>query len=195
MVYILFIIIAYLLGSIPMGLILTRLAGRGDLRKIGSGNIGAANAMRAGGLHLAIATWLGDMLKTIIAVLCGYYVGDAVFAAWCGFAAVVGHCYPVWLGFRGGKGVSSLFGILLAMTQLGFVLCGIEWLIVALSFGFSSLGGLVVFCVFAFVGFAINTGVGCAFAAVSVLCIWRHRENIIRLLHGQERKLNWKWKK
>ena len=189
------ILISYLLGSIPMGLILTKLMGKGDLRKVGSGNIGATNVMRVGGLRMAATTWVLDMAKAIAAVLIGKTIGGDVFGAWCGFAAIVGHCYPVWLRFRGGKGISSLFGVLLATSPLAFAICGIEWLIVALTSGFSSLGAVVAFCVMPILGFFINVQIGWAFLAIALLCLWRHRENIKRLLNGTESKVEWKWKK
>ena len=125
MMNIITIIISYLLGAIPMGLLLTRMMGKGDLRKVGSGNIGATNVMRVGGLRMAGLTWLLDMAKAIVAVFIGRYVGGDAFAAWCGFAVIVGHCYPVWLGFKGGKGISSMFGVLLAISPLSFLVCAI----------------------------------------------------------------------
>lgn len=193
--YVFAIIVSYLLGSIPMGLLFTKMMGRGDLRKVGSGNIGATNVMRVGGLRMAGAVWILDMAKAIAAVLIGYWAADAGFAAWCGFAAIVGHCYPVWLKFHGGKGISSLFGVLLAISPVSFIVCGIEWLIVALSSGYSSLGACVAFCLMPVLGFAIDTTVGFAFLAIAVLCLWRHRENIKRLIGGTESKIEWKWKK
>ena len=186
---------SYLLGSVPMGLLLTRLAGRGDLRKVGSGNIGATNVMRVGGLRMAGLVWILDMAKAAAAVLLGAYLGGDAFGAWCGFAAVVGHCWPVWLRFHGGKGISCMFGIMLAVNPLVFVVCGIEWLVVALASGFSSLGAVVAMCVLPVLGFAMGTGVGWAFLAIAVLCMWRHRENIVRLVTGHESKIEWKWKK
>ncbi|MBQ8294482.1 MAG: glycerol-3-phosphate 1-O-acyltransferase PlsY [Alphaproteobacteria bacterium] len=189
------IIISYLLGSIPMGLLFTRLMGKGDLRKVGSGNIGATNVMRVGGLRMAGLVWILDMAKAIAAVLIGNYVGGMGFGAWCGFAAIVGHCYPVWLKFKGGKGISSLFGVLLAVSPMSFVVCGIEWLTVALSSGISSLGAVIVFCLIPVLGFAIDATVGGAFLAIGLLCMWRHRENIKRLISGTESKIEWKWKK
>jgi glycerol-3-phosphate acyltransferase PlsY len=135
------------------------------------------------------------MLKAIIAVLIGRYVGGEVFAVWCGFFAIVGHCFPVWLKFRGGKGVSSLFGVLMAVNPILFVVEGIEWLIVALGTGFSSAGALVVFCLMPVFGFVIGSGTGCAFLAISLLCFVRHQQNIVRLFKGQESKIEWKWKK
>ena len=195
MIYIFCLIVSYLLGSIPMGIILTRIAGKGDLRKVGSGNIGATNVMRVGGLRMAGAVWLLDMAKAIVAVILGeYFVGDA-FGAWCGFVAIVGHCYPIWLRFKGGKGISSLFGVLLAVSPLSFAVCGIEWLIVALTTGVSSMGAIIVFCLIPILGFAISMDVGLAFLAIGLLCLWRHRENIRRLFGGSESKIEWKWKK
>ena len=195
MFYIFAVIISYLLGSVPMGLLLTRMAGKGDLRQVGSGNIGATNVMRVGGLRMAGLTWILDMAKAIIAVFIGKYVAGDAFGAWCGFVAIVGHCYPVWLKFKGGKGISCLFGVLLAVSPLSFVVCGIEWLLVALTSGISSLGATIVFCLIPILGFAISTDVGLAFLAIGLLCLWRHRGNVIRLIKGSESKIEWKWKK
>lgn len=189
------LIISYLLGSVPMGLLLTKFAGKGDLRKVGSGNIGATNVMRVGGLRMAALTWLLDMAKVVVAVLLGHLFVDVGFGAWCGFVAIIGHCFPIWLRFHGGKGVSGLFGLLLAISPLTFLFIGIEWLIVALTSGYSSLGALVVFCLVPFFGFVIDINVGFAFLAVALLCLIRHRENINRLIHGKESKVEWKWKK
>lgn len=195
MIYFFSIIISYLLGSIPMGLLLTKLAGKGDLRKVGSGNIGATNVMRVGGLRMAGLVWLLDMVKAIVAVFIGKYVVGDAFGAWCGFVAIVGHCYPIWLNFHGGKGISSLFGVLLAISPMSFVVCGLEWLLIALSSGVSSLGATIVFCLIPVLGFAIGLNVGFAFLAIGLLCMWRHRGNIIRLISGSESKIEWKWKK
>ena len=195
MIYLIWIFISYLLGSIPMGLILTKLAGKGDLRKVGSGNIGATNVMRVGGLRMAGAVWILDMVKAIIAVVVGRYLAGDAFGAWCGFVAIVGHCYPIWLKFKGGKGISSLFGVLLAVSPMSFVVCGIEWLTVALVSGISSLGAVVVFCLIPILGFVISMQVGWAFLAIGLLCMWRHRENIRRLVRGNESSIEWKWKK
>ena len=193
--YLIAIIISYFLGSVPMGLLLTKLAGKGDLRKVGSGNIGATNVMRVGGLRMAGLVWLLDMAKAIAAVFVGNYLVGEAFGAWCGFVAIVGHCYPIWLRFKGGKGISSLFGVLLAVSPLSFAICGIEWLVVALTSGISSLGATIVFCLIPVLGFAISLQVGFAFLAIGLLCMWRHRENIKRLIGGVESKIEWKWKK
>ena len=195
MMYLISLIISYLLGSIPFGLLIAKLFNKGDIRKVGSGNIGATNVMRVGGLRLAGLVWLLDMAKAVAAVLIGRYVGGEVLAVWCGFAAIVGHCFPIWLRFHGGKGVSCLFGVLLAVNPILFVVCGVEWLILALSSGRSSAGALIVFCLMPILGFCISFGVGIGFLAVSVLCVTRHRENILRLVSGKESKVDWKWKK
>lgn len=189
------VLVAYMLGSVPVGLILTKLAGRGDLRKVGSGNIGATNVMRVGGLRMAGLVWILDMLKAVIAVLIGWWAFGIGFAAWCGFFAVVGHCFPVWLKFRGGKGVSCLFGIWLVMNPIIFITCGIEWLIIALTTGKSAAGALVAFSLAPILGFVMNTSVGWAFLAASVLCAVRHKANIVRLSQGKESVIEWKWKK
>lgn len=195
MMYIICIIVSYLLGSVPFGLIIAKLLKNVDLRTVGSGNIGATNVMRVGGLRIAGLVWILDMAKAIVAVLLGRYVGGDIFAVWCGFAAIVGHCFPIWLNFHGGKGISSLFGIFLAINPLMFVICGIEWLLVALGTGYSSFGAVVVFCLAPVLGFCINSGIGIGFVAISVLCLIRHRQNILRLLSGEESKIKWKWKK
>lgn len=195
MLYVFLIIISYLLGTIPFGILVAKLFKKGDLRKVGSGNIGATNVMRVGGLRLAGLTWLLDMSKAIIAVLLGRHFGDATFGVWCGFAAIIGHCFPVWLKFHGGKGVSALFGVLLAVNPIIFIICGIEWLIIALGTGYSSAGALGAFCLMPVFGFLMDTNIGFGFLAIALLCLWRHRENIIRLIKGKESVIEWKWKK
>ena len=189
------IVMSYLLGSIPFGLLVAKVFNKGDIRKVGSGNIGATYVMRVGGLRLAGLTWILDMAKAIIAVFIGRYVGGISFGAWCGFIAIVGHCFPIWLNFRGGKGISSLFGVLLAINPILFVIEGIEWLIVALGTGYSSAGAIVVFCLMPFFGFLVSIGTGWAFVAIAILCLIRHRENIKRLCRGEESTVKWKWKK
>lgn len=195
MIYIFSIIIAYFLGSIPFGILIAKLFNKGDLRKVGSGNIGATNVMRVGGLRLAGLVWLLDMAKAVIAVLIGGYIGGDVFGAWCGFCAIVGHCFPIWLKFHGGKGVSCLFGVLLAINPMLFIICGMEWLLVALGTGYSSAGALVAFCLMPVLGFCISFNIGLVFGAISLLCLLQHRANIIRLLSGKESKIEWRWKK
>lgn len=195
MIYAIGIIIAYLLGSIPFGFLLAKWSGKGDVRKVGSGGTGATNVMRVGGFKLAALTWILDMAKSIASVFIGYWLVGRDFGALCGLVSVVGHCYPIWLKFRGGKGISSMFGIMLAVNPLIFVICGIEWLIVSLSTGYSSLAAVVAFLVLPLLGFAISTNIGLVFVGITLLCLWRHRSNIQRLLNGTESKIEWKWKK
>lgn len=195
MLWFFIVLVAYMLGSVPSGVILTKILGYGDLRRVGSGNIGATNVMRVGGLRIAGLVWLLDMAKAMLAVWLGAHFGGVVAGAWCGFAAIVGHCFPVWLRFRGGKGVSCLFGIMLAINPVIFVFCGIEWLVVALGLGKSSAGAIVVFGVLPILGFVMNNGVGWAFLAMSVLCLWRHVDNLRRLARGAESSIEWRWKK
>ena len=151
--------------------------------------------MRVGGLRLAGLVWLLDMAKAILAVFVGYNLLGVELGAWSGFAAVVGHCFPVWLHFHGGKGVSCLFGVMLALNPLLFCICGIEWLVVALMSGYSSLGALTVFVIAPIVAFAIGGEVGFAILGICVVCLFRHIENIGRLVGGTESKIKWKWKK
>ena len=201
------LVIAYLLGSIPFGILVTKLFNKGDLRKVGSGNIGATNVMRVGGLRLAGLVWLLDMAKAMLAVWLCYKIGSStfgvalnpdvalVYGAWGGFAAIIGHCFPIWLKFKGGKGVSCLFGILLAIKPMLFVICGLLWLLIAIITKYSSAGALAVFCLLPVLGFFTDFNLGIAFVAIALLCLWQHRANIIRLLSGKESKIEWKWKK
>ncbi|MGB7286673.1 MAG: glycerol-3-phosphate acyltransferase, partial [Salaquimonas sp.] len=124
------LLVGYLLGSIPFGLIFAKFAGLGDIRKIGSGNIGATNVLRSGRKGVAAATLLADLLKGTVAVLvAGQYGAD--FAIMAGLGAFLGHCFPVWLGFKGGKGVATYLGVLLALAWQGAVVFAIIWLLIA----------------------------------------------------------------
>jgi glycerol-3-phosphate acyltransferase PlsY len=151
--------------------------------------------MRVGGFKLAAATWLLDMLKAIIAVILGIYFVGLGFGAALGLVAIVGHAYPVWLKFKGGKGVSAMFGTLLAINPIVFAGAGLIWLTVALTTKYSSLGAVAVFLVLPIFGFTIGFNVGLAFVGISILNAWLHRENIKRLINGTESKIVWKWKK
>ncbi len=182
-------LMAYLLGSIPFGLILTRLAGKGDIRSIGSGNIGATNVLRTGSKGLAAATLLLDLGKGAAAVLIARHFSpdDAQLAA---VAAMLGHLYPVWLRFRGGKGVATLMGVTLALDPVIGGIYAAVWLGALAIFRISSLGGMLAAIsvpVSALLLGRINLlplGVGLA-----LLVLWRHRENIGRLLKGQEPRI------
>jgi glycerol-3-phosphate acyltransferase PlsY len=183
-------VVGYLLGSIPFGLLLTRAAGLGDIRKIGSGNIGATNVLRTGNKKLAAATLLLDGLKGATAVLLGLHFSgtDGAFAG--GLASVLGHLFPVWLGFKGGKGVATGFGVLFAAAWPAGIAAGAVWLAVARLSRISSAGALSAFAlapVFAWV--AAGPEVALLIVLVAALIFVRHEQNIRRLLAGTEPRI------
>jgi glycerol-3-phosphate acyltransferase PlsY len=187
----------YLLGSIPFGLVLTKAAGLGDIRAIGSGNIGATNVLRTGRKDLALATLVLDAGKAGIALFLARLIAgaDAPFqielGLVAGFSAFIGHCYPVWLQFKGGKGVATYFGLLLVgMPPLGVVI-GITWLAVAMMFRISSLAALAAVTlapILAFVGGYSTAEIACL-VALAALIFWRHSANIARLRAGTEPRM------
>lgn len=191
--------VGYLLGSIPFGLLLTQAAGLGDVRKIGSGNIGATNVLRTGNKGLAALTLLLDALKGTAAVLIGYWIGAqggvAILASLlAGLAAFLGHVFPVWLGFRGGKGVATYIGVLIGVDWLGgtwsaLAFCAI-WLAVAMLTRYSSLSALVA-AIIVPVGLwaAGDPATGLLAALMSALLIYKHRANIRRLAAGEEPRI------
>ncbi|AQR74766.1 glycerol-3-phosphate 1-O-acyltransferase PlsY [Sphingomonas sp. LM7] len=180
------ILLGYLLGSIPFGVLLTQMAGAGDLRQIGSGNIGATNVLRTGRKGLAAATLLLDLAKGAAAVLLAGWLfpGTAVLA---GVGAFLGHCYPLWLRFRGGKGVATLMGIVVALHWPSGLVYAAVWLGLLAGLRISSLAGITA---------AISAPVSAAFwgridlvlplLALALIVLWKHRENIDRLLSGTE---------
>jgi len=183
-------VVGYLLGSIPFGLLLTRAAGLGDVRTIGSGNIGATNVLRTGNKTVAAATLLCDLLKGTAAVLLADYLfgGDAPLAA--GLGAFLGHIFPVWLRFKGGKGVATYIGVALGLAWPAAAIFGIFWIITALLFRRSSLAGLVAsfampFAIFAFHG----TRAAILFIVLTAILWLKHTANIERLLAGTEPKI------
>ena len=193
MTIILLIAVGYLLGSIPFGVILTRAFGAGDLRQIGSGNIGATNVLRTGRKGLAVATLLLDGAKGAVAVLLARYfvpeLGDDG-AMIAGAAAMIGHCYPVWLRFRGGKGVATLLGLALALAWPIGLVFAVVWLGTVLLLRISSLGGMMgaVAAPVAALAFGHRTyAVG--LAGLALIVLWRHRENIARLRAGTEPRI------
>lgn len=183
-------VIAYLLGSVPSGVLVARVFGLGNLRDIGSGNIGATNVLRTGSKKAAALTLLMDAGKGVLAVLlAGSYAGaDAAQVA--GFAALLGHCFPVWLRFHGGKGVATFFGVLFALAWPLGLIAGAFWLITAFAFRFSSLGALVAAVVAAL---AAILGVAPTLfgltLALGAMIFWRHRTNIQRLIARTESKI------
>jgi len=180
----------YLIGSIPFGLLLTRLAGLGDIRKIGSGNIGATNVLRTGRKGLAAATLLLDGGKGAAAVLIGNALFGPDMAIMAGGGAILGHLFPVWLKFKGGKGVATTLGILLALDWRVGVLACVTWLAVAALFRISSLAALAATA--AALGYAWWFGgrQEVQFVAFLAALVWiSHRTNIARLLKGQEPRI------
>jgi glycerol-3-phosphate acyltransferase PlsY len=182
----------YLLGSIPFGLILTRYAGLGDVRAIGSGNIGATNVLRTGRKGLAAATLLGDALKGTLAVLlAGRFGLEAALVA--GFGAFLGHLFPVWLGFKGGKGVATFLGVLLALSPLGLLAFAAIWLGLAFTLKYSSLAALAASALTPLVLWALGQpAVACLFLLLAILLWWKHAPNIRRLIDGTEGRIGQK---
>ncbi|MGU9981880.1 glycerol-3-phosphate 1-O-acyltransferase PlsY [Phreatobacter sp. HK31-P] len=182
--------VGYLLGSIPFGLVLTRSAGLGDIRAIGSGNIGATNVLRTGNRKLAAATLLLDGLKGTAAVLLAGIFGPAAALA-AGIGAFIGHVFPVWLGFRGGKGVATFLGVLLAIAWPAFFVFAAIWIAMAYAFRFSSLAALAASVatpvVLAVMGYGWPAVL--AFAAMTALLIAKHHENIAKLIAGTESRI------
>lgn len=183
------LLLGYLLGSIPFGIILTRIAGAGDLRQIGSGNIGATNVLRTGRKGLAAATLLLDLLKGAAAVLVGAALID-VGGPMAGAMAFIGHCYPVWLRFAGGKGVATMMGVVSALYWPAGIVFALVWLGMLLGTRWSSVGGMSA-------GVSAPVAMG-AFGridllpvslAMALILLWRHRENIGRLMKGTEPKI------
>jgi len=185
-----FILLGYLLGSIPFGLLLTRAAGLGDIRTIGSGNIGATNVLRTGNKGLAAATLLLDAGKGAASVLIARAVAGHDAALWAGLGAVLGHLFPVWLRFKGGKGVATAYGVLLATAWPVGLAAGAAWLIVAALARWSSLAALVSFALAPFLAWALaDLDVAMLAAAIAVLIFLRHHANIRRLAAGTEPRI------
>ena len=182
-------LMGYLMGSIPFGLLLTRAAGLGDIRNVGSGNIGATNVLRTGRKGLAAATLLFDALKGVAAVLIADQVGQlpAVAAA---AGAVLGHMFPVWLGFKGGKGVATTLGIMWGLSwPVGAIACA-AWLLFAAAFRYSSLAALLSVVIAAIAAWFLTDPRAAMLLTLLVPLVWaRHHENIARLVNGTESKI------
>lgn len=181
---------AYLAGSIPFGLILTRLAGLGDVRAIGSGNIGATNVLRTGRKDLAAGTLFLDALKGGLAVYAGMRIGGPDFAVTAALGAFLGHLYPVWLGFKGGKGVATYLGCLIAASPLAGLAFAAVWLAMAFLMRFSSLSALTASFVTPFVLVALGQiQFAEVFGVLTALLWFKHAPNIGRLLKGTESRI------
>src|SRR3954469_22701159 len=183
-------VLGYLLGSIPFGLILTKLAGTQDLRSIGSGNIGATNVLRTGHKGLAAATLICDMLKGTVAVVVAGYFGGPNAAMLAALGAFLGHLFPVWLRFNGGKGVAVYIGVLIGLFWPAAVVFCLIWLATAATSRSSSLSGLVAaFVTPIFLWWFGHPALASLFAVLTLLLFWVHRENIKRLQAGTEGRI------
>jgi acyl phosphate:glycerol-3-phosphate acyltransferase len=188
--YILVILIGYLLGSTPFGLILTKLAGTRDLRSIGSGSIGTTNVLRTGRKDLAAATLAGDMLKGTVAVVIAGFLGGPTAAMLAALAAFLGHLFPVWLNFRGGKGVAVYIGVLLGLFWPAAVVFCVLWLATAATSRYSSLSALIAsFVTPIFLWWFGHPALASLFAVLTLLLFYMHRENIKRLQTGTEGRI------
>ena len=184
--------LGYALGSIPFGLIFTRFAGLGDVRAIGSGNIGATNVLRTGRKGLAAATLLGDALKGTAAVLVAQRFGEGPALA-AGLGAFLGHLFPVWLGFKGGKGVATFLGVLLALSPLALLAFAAIWLGLAFGLRYSSLAALAASGATPIVLWALgDPGRAGLFLVLGLLLWWKHAPNIRRLIDGTEGRIGQK---
>lgn len=199
--YVLAAVIGYALGSIPFGLLITRAAGLGDVRRIGSGNIGATNVLRTGRRELAALTLVLDAAKGAVAVLLtrAFVVGHAVptidaegglILCVAGAAAFIGHVFPVWLGFRGGKGVATFIGVLLALSwPVGLIFCAV-WLVIALAQKYSSLAALTAAATAPIFAYVVDGGRLAGTAAIlAIVLFYTHRGNILRLMNKTEPKI------
>ena len=187
------VVVGYLLGSIPSGVIITRLAGTADIRAIGSGNIGATNVLRTGHYGLAAATLLADVLKGAVAVLlAAWWFGHGA-SLLAGLAAFLGHLFPVWLGFKGGKGIATGLGVLFAVAWKVALAVAVVWIVIAAAFRYSSLASLVASVVAPVLLWFLGTPAeALTFAILVVLTFIMHRANIARLLNGTEGKIGQK---
>jgi glycerol-3-phosphate acyltransferase PlsY len=184
---------AYILGSIPFGLLLARAMGKGDLRKSGSGNIGATNALRTGGKALGAGTLLLDMAKGFVAVYVPFLFFGPDVAFFTSLAVVLGHLFPVWLWFRGGKGVATTMGVLLGLSWLTGVATLLAWIGVALVFRYSSLAALISVAAAPLLGWYLGGPQVAGIAIFLAALVWiKHAGNIKRLLRGEESRINLK---
>lgn len=188
--YLAALIFGYLLGSIPFGLVITRMAGLGDIRKIGSGNIGTTNVLRTGRKSLAAATLLGDALKGTVAVLITRYFYGVEMALIAGLGAFLGHLFPIWLKFKGGKGVATYLGILLGIYWPAFFVFAGIWIAMAFLFRYSSLSALTASLATPFFLYSVGQyQMAEMFLAMTLLLWLKHNENIHRLMMGEESRI------
>jgi glycerol-3-phosphate acyltransferase PlsY len=181
--------LGYLLGSIPFGLVLTLLAGKGDVRKIGSGNIGATNVLRTGSKRLALLTLILDCLKATAAVLVAQRLLGQEAGPAAGAGALVGHMYPVWLKFKGGKGAATFFGLLIPLLPIAAVVYALTWILVLLTIRISSVAGMSSAISAPITASILHTALFPMLLGFAVLVLWKHRTNILRLKAGTEPRI------
>ena len=187
------VLVGYLCGSVPFGLLLTRAAGLGDVRNIGSGNLGATNVLRTGNKKLAAATLALDLLKGTVAVVLARVVGGVDLGIAAGFGAFLGHLFPIWLGFKGGKGVATYIGILLGLMWPAVLIFAGVWLAVAYFSRYSSAGALAATLAVPASLWALGeTRMAMLFAVLSLIVWIKHKTNITRLIAGTEGKIGQK---
>ncbi|MEO9600877.1 glycerol-3-phosphate 1-O-acyltransferase PlsY [Parasphingorhabdus sp.] len=183
------LLFGYLLGSIPFGLVLTRLSGGGDLRQTGSGNIGATNVLRTGNKALAALTLLLDMAKGYAAVYLALQVSGGL-GVLAGLGAFIGHLYPVWLRFSGGKGVATLLGVTAALIPTAGLIFAVTWLASLVFWRYSSVGGMLAAISVPVAAFALGEySMIPMFVGLALLVLWKHRSNVERLIAGEEPKV------
>jgi acyl phosphate:glycerol-3-phosphate acyltransferase len=181
--------LGYLFGSIPFGLVLTRLAGKGDIRDIGSGNIGATNVLRTGSKVLAALTLILDCLKATAAILLAKRLFGEENAPLAAAGAMVGHLYPVWLKFRGGKGAATFLGILIPLLPFAAAVYAAVWITLLLTFRISSIAGMSAAVSAPVTAFLLHSTYVPMLLGFAVLVLWKHRENILRLARGTEPRI------
>ena len=181
--------LGYLLGSIPFGLVLTRLAGKGDVRSIGSGNIGATNVLRTGSRVLAALTLILDCLKATAAVVIAQRLFGPETAPVAGAGALIGHLYPVWLRFRGGKGVATLLGVLIPLLWQAALVYAILWVLLLATVRISSVAGIAAAVSAPVVAAILRSSLFAMLLAFALLVVWKHRSNIARLIAGTEPRI------
>ncbi len=180
----------YFVGSIPFGLIFTRMAGLGDVRKIGSGNIGATNVLRTGNIPIAVATLLADVLKGTFAYMITEHFYGIDMALLAGLGAYLGHCFPVWLGFKGGKGVAVYLGVLIPILLKAALAFSAIWVIVAGLTRISSMAGIAAAMITPLSLFILGYAqAGEVFVLMTIILVFKHRSNIQRILKGEESKI------
>ena len=190
------VVVGYLCGSIPFGLILTKMAGGGDIRTIGSGNIGATNVLRTGRKSLAAATLILDAAKGAFSIfIVSLFLSKAVLAdsylGLVGVSAVIGHCYPVWLKFSGGKGVATGLAVITMLSPISGILFIATWILIAYIMKYSSLAALTAFASSSISALILeNNEISIAFIFITLLAFFRHTENIKRLLSGEESRIS-----